>query len=186
MAEKKKISLMMILPPLIFVGVAALFFFGMQRENPDALPSTRVGKPAPALDLVALGSEPLLDDAVLQGEGVKLVNFWGTWCVACRAEHPQLLQMKAMGLQLHGINYNDQPARAEAYLIEEGNPFVTQGEDASGRNNIDWGVYGAPETFIVDPDGIVTYRFAGPITPSVLQNVILPEIEKAKAGQAGM
>ena len=176
---RKGISPMMVLPPVIFLGIAALFFFGMQRDNPDELPSTRVGKPAPSVDLAQLQDEPLLTDAVLQGEGVKLVNFWGTWCVACRAEHPQLLQMKEMGLSLHGINYNDKPGRPEAYLAAEGNPFVTQGVDASGRNNIDWGVYGAPETFIIDPDGVVTYRFAGPITPSILQNVILPEIEKA-------
>lgn len=179
MAEKKRFSLMMVLPPLIFLSIAALFFFGMNRENPDALPSTRIGKPAPALNLVQLADEPLLTDEMLHGPGVKLVNFWGTWCVACRAGHPQLLKMKEMGLQLTGINYNDEPGRPEAYLQREGNPFVAQGVDASGRNNIDWGVYGAPETFIIDASGTVRYRFAGPITDSILQNVILPEIEKA-------
>lgn len=183
MAEttKKGFSPMMFLPPLIFIAIAALFFFGMNRENPDALPSTRVGKPAPAVDLVPLAGMPLLTDEVLREPGVKLVNFWGTWCVACRAEHAQLLQMKKeLGITLHGINYNDEPHRAEAYLKDEGNPFVALGEDKSGRNNIDWGVYGAPETFVIDSNGIVTLRFAGPITPSVLQNVILPAIEAAE------
>jgi cytochrome c biogenesis protein CcmG/thiol:disulfide interchange protein DsbE len=181
MAEKKKFPLMMILPPLIFVGVAALFFFGMVREDPEALPSTRIGKPVPAVDLAPLAGVPLLTDEVLAEPGVKLVNFWGTWCVACRAEHPQLLRMaNELGITLHGVNYNDEPARAEAYLREEGNPFTTLGEDKTGRTKIDWGVYGAPETFVVDGNGVVQLRFAGPITADILRHTILPAIEAAR------
>ena len=180
MAEKKKFSLMMVLPPLIFIGVAALFFFGMHREDPETLPSTRIDKPAPSVDLAPLAGMPLLTDEVLHEPGVKLVNFWGTWCVACRLEHPQLLRMAGeLGITLHGVNYNDEPARAEAYLEREGNPFTALGEDKTGRTKIDWGVYGAPETFVIDGDGVVRLRFAGPITEDILRHTILPAIEAA-------
>ncbi|MGC9369879.1 MAG: DsbE family thiol:disulfide interchange protein [Paracoccaceae bacterium] len=181
MAEKKKFSPMMVLPPLIFVGVAALFFFGMNRDDPNALPSTRINKPVPAVDLAPLAGMPLLTDEVLAEPGVKLVNFWGTWCVACRLEHPQLLRMAdELGITIHGVNYNDEPARAEAYLAKEGNPFTALGEDKSGRTKIDWGVYGAPETFVIDGEGVVRLRFAGPITEDILRHTILPAIEEAQ------
>lgn len=173
----------MFAPPLVFAGLAALFFVGMARDNPDELPSTRVGKPAPTVTLDVLAGQPLLTDEVLRAPGIKMVNFWGTWCVACRAEHPTLLWINEnLDIPLHGVNFDDETHRAEAYLAEEGNPFTTQGEDTQSRTKIDWGVYGAPETFIIDGNGTVLKRYAGPITQRVLNETILPFIRAAEAG----
>ncbi|MBN2905913.1 MAG: DsbE family thiol:disulfide interchange protein [Rhodobacteraceae bacterium] len=170
----------MILPPVIFAALAVLFYIGVSRDDPNALPSTMIGRAAPAMQLDPLADVALLDDAVLREPGVKLVNFWGTWCVACRAEHPQLLHMaNEMGITIHGVNYNDTPERATAYLAREGNPFTALGEDTTGRTKIDWGVYGAPETFVVDGQGVIRLRHAGPITEDVLERVILPAIAAA-------
>ncbi|TCP61891.1 cytochrome c biogenesis protein CcmG/thiol:disulfide interchange protein DsbE [Rhodovulum bhavnagarense] len=180
MTDKKKISPLMFLPPLIFAGLAVLFYIGVTRDDPNALPSTLIGREAPAMQLEPIGEMTLLKDAVLREPGVKLVNFWGTWCVACRQEHPQLLHMaNELGLDIHGVNYDDTQARALAYLEREGNPFSTLGEDISGRTKIDWGVYGAPETFVVDGKGVIHLRYAGPITDKVLNDVILPAIQAA-------
>jgi len=178
-----KISPLMLAPPLVFAGLAALFFVGVNRENPDELPSTRIGKPAPTVTLDVLAGAPLLTDAVLREPGIKMVNFWGTWCVACRAEHPTLLWINDnLDIPLHGVNFDDETARAELYLAEEGNPFTAQGEDTQSKTKIDWGVYGAPETFIVDGEGTVLMRYAGPITSRVLNETILPFIRKAQTG----
>ncbi|WP_137702044.1 DsbE family thiol:disulfide interchange protein [Marimonas lutisalis] len=179
-----KLSPMMVAPPLVFAALAALFYFGMKRDNPDELPSQLVGKQAPPVELAQLGETPLLTDEVLAQPTVKLVNFWGTWCVACRAEHPTLLWMRDnLDVPLHGINFDDTTARALAYLEEDGNPFSHLGEAKTARTKIDWGVYGAPETFIIDANGRVVMRFAGPITQRVLNETILPAIEKAKVGE---
>jgi len=178
-----KFSPLMAAPPLVFAGLAALFFIGVNRENPDELPSTRIGKPAPTITLEPLAGNPLLSDAVLREPGIKMVNFWGTWCVACRAEHPTLLWINEnLDIPLHGVNFDDETARAVAYLRDEGNPFAALGEDTQSKTKIDWGVYGAPETFIIDGDGTVLMRYAGPITSRVLNETILPFIRKAQTG----
>ncbi|MDQ2089170.1 DsbE family thiol:disulfide interchange protein [Marimonas arenosa] len=181
-----KVSPLMIAPPLVFAALAGLFFWGMAREDADVLPSQLIGKDVPPVELVQLGETPLLTDEVLRQPGVKLVNFWGTWCVACRAEHPTLLWMRDnLDVPLHGINFDDTTARALAYLEEDGNPFSHLGEAQTARTKIDWGVYGAPETFIIDGDGVVRMRWAGPITQRVLKETILPAIEEAKGAAAG-
>ncbi|MBK1636191.1 DsbE family thiol:disulfide interchange protein [Rhodovulum adriaticum] len=170
----------MFLPPLIFAGLAVLFYIGVTRDDPNALPSTMIGREAPPTQLVQLGDLTPLTDAELRAPGVKLVNFWGTWCVACRQEHPQLLRMADdMNITIHGVNYDDTQPRALAYLEREGNPFATVGEDTTGRTKIDWGVYGAPETFVVDGQGVIRLRHAGPITDKVLQDIILPAMRAA-------
>lgn len=179
-----RFSPLMVVPPLLFAALAGLFYWGMGRENADVLPSQLVGKPVPPVELAALGETPLLTDALLAAPGVKLVNFWGTWCVACRAEHPTLLWMhENLDAPLYGINFDDTPARALAYLAEEGNPFAALGEARTARTKIDWGVYGAPETFIIDGQGRVRMRWAGPITQRVLKETILPAIKKAAEAQ---
>ncbi|UYV38813.1 DsbE family thiol:disulfide interchange protein [Rhodobacteraceae bacterium D3-12] len=178
-----KLSPMMAAPPIVFAALAGLFLWGMLRENPDELKSTLIGKPAPGVSLEKLGETPLLSDAVLAEPGVKLVNFWGAWCVACRAEHPTLLWMRDnLDVPLHGVNFDDTTERALAYLERDGNPFATLGEAKTARTKIDWGVYGAPETFIIGADGTVLMRYAGPITKRVYEETIGPAIEKAKAG----
>jgi cytochrome c biogenesis protein CcmG/thiol:disulfide interchange protein DsbE len=172
----------MFLPPVLFVGLAALFYFGNMREDRDTLPSAREGQPAPAVQLTQLGDLELFDDAALRDGQVKLVNYWASWCAPCRAEHP-LLEELAQDLPVLGINYRDQPDRALAFLDELGNPFAASGADISGRMALDWGLYGVPETYVVAGDGTVILRFAGPITREVIANRIQPAIERARALQ---
>jgi cytochrome c biogenesis protein CcmG/thiol:disulfide interchange protein DsbE len=112
---------------------------------------------------------------------VKLVNFWASWCAPCRVEHPKLEELAAEGLPIYGVNYKDEPDKALAFLAELGDPYAGIGADAGGRMGLDWGLYGVPETFVIDGDGTVVLRFAGPITQSVLDTTIRPAIEAAQA-----
>lgn len=166
---------LMLLPPVLFAALAVMFWWGMQRDNPDELPSTLVGRDAPAVEAVPLGDLPPLSDAVLRAPGVKLVNFWASWCAPCRAEHPMLEALKAEGVAIHGVNYKDDPAKAQAFLAELGNPYATIGAD-TGRMALNWGVYGVPETFVIDGAGKVLLRYAGPITAQELERVIRPAL----------
>ena len=171
---------LLFLPPLLFAGLAGLLLAGMLRDNPDGLPSAYAGKAAPALQVTALGDGPVLTDALLRVPGVKVVNFWASWCAPCRAEHPRLMEIKAMGLPVYGVNYKDKPADALGLLDELGNPFAALGADATGRMGLDWGLYGVPETFVIDGAGTVVLRFAGPITVQEMERTILPAIAAAK------
>ncbi|MBT8410007.1 MAG: DsbE family thiol:disulfide interchange protein [Alphaproteobacteria bacterium] len=174
-----RISPLAILPPLVFAALAGLFFFGMQRDDPDALPSVRVGQPAPGIDLAPLGPYPAFDVSVLTEPGVKLVNYWASWCAPCRVEHPNLQLLADEGIPIYGINYKDDPQKALAFLEELGNPYAAIGTDSSGRVAIDWGVYGVPETYVIDGDGNVVLRFAGPITQRSLETRVRPAIDAA-------
>ena len=170
---------MMILPPVIFAALAGLFFAGMFREDPDALPSTREGRPAPAVQVTELGTKPLFDDAALREPGAKLVNYWASWCAPCRVEHPHLETLAEEGVPIHGVNYKDDPSKALGFLEDLGDPYVAIGADVSGRMALDWGLYGVPETYVIDGDGVIVLRFAGPITESILESTIRPAIERA-------
>lgn len=169
----------MFIPPAIFGILAGLFFAGMYREDPDALPSAMVGRIAPPVVLTPLGAGPGFGDADLQAGGVKLVNYWASWCAPCRAEHPFLEQLAAEGVPIYGINYKDDPAKALAFLDELGNPYAAMGADVTGRTALDWGLYGVPETFVLAPDGRVVLRFAGPITAQELERRIRPALAQA-------
>ena len=171
---------LLILPLVLFAGMAGLFIAGMKRDNPDALPSAFAGKAAPKLELTALGDGPLLTDAMLRAPGVKVVNFWASWCAPCRAEHPRLVELSAQGVPVYGVNYKDKPEDALGLLTELGNPFAAMGADATGRMGLDWGLYGVPETFVIDGSGTVVLRFAGPITTQEMQRTILPAIAAAR------
>ncbi|WP_176438526.1 DsbE family thiol:disulfide interchange protein [Actibacterium lipolyticum] len=170
----------MILPPLLFLGLAALFFVGMWRDDPDGLPSTRVGQAAPALTVTQLGEGAPFDNAALNAPGVKLVNFWASWCAPCRAEHASLETMQNEGVVIYGINYKDEPANALGFLEELGNPYAAIAADGEGRTALEWGVYGVPETYVIDGNGKIVLRFAGPITQQILNNRIRPAIESAR------
>ncbi|MCC5985169.1 MAG: DsbE family thiol:disulfide interchange protein [Rhodobacteraceae bacterium] len=170
----------MALPPLMFVAIAALFYFGNLREDRDALPSAREGRPAPPVVLTELEGKTLFDDATLRDGEVKLVNYWASWCAPCRAEHP-LLEDLAQEVPVYGVNYRDDPGRALDFLDELGDPFAAIGADANGRMALDWGLYGVPETYVIAGDGTVMLRFAGPITRDVVANRIRPAIEAAAA-----
>ncbi len=172
-----------IIPPVVFSALAGLFLSGMYRDDPDALPSTLVGQPAPALALTPLGPMPPFDAEALGSDGVKIVNYWASWCAPCRVEHPQLMALAASGLPIYGVNYKDDPDKAMEFLSSLGDPYTAIGADKTGRTAIDWGVYGVPETFVIDADGIVVLRFAGPITETILENRIRPAIEAASGTQ---
>lgn len=169
---------LMFLPPVLFVGLAVLFYTGMGREDPEGLPSTMIGREAPAVQVTALGPDAPFSDATLREPGVKLVNFWASWCAPCRAEHPLLEEMAAEGIPILGVNYKDDPAKALGFLDELGNPYAAIGAD-SGRMAIDWGVYGVPETYVIDGEGKIVLRFAGPITRQELERTLRPAMEAA-------
>jgi len=176
MAKKFPIAFLV---PVVAVGVIALFTFGLGRNDPDALPSALQGQTAPTLETTALGTLPQVLDSDLRTGDVKLVNFWASWCAPCRAEHPNLTALAEQGVQIYGINYKDTEANALKFLEDLGNPYTAIGQD-SGRQAINWGVYGVPETFVIDGAGRIILRFPGPITQQVLADTILPAIEAAK------
>ena len=178
-----RIPVLALLPPLIFVALAGLFLGGMFRDDPDALPSTLVGQPAPPVALTQVGATPPFDAGVLRGNGVSLVNFWASWCAPCRVEHAQLMQLKDEGVAIYGVNYKDDADKALAFLDELGDPFAGIGADTDGRMALDWGVYGVPETFVIDTNGTVLLRFAGPVTPVILEKRIRPVLDAALAAQ---
>jgi cytochrome c biogenesis protein CcmG/thiol:disulfide interchange protein DsbE len=171
--------LLVLLPPLIFAGLAGLFAASMMSGTGDELPSALVGQPAPALPDSPLGNLPLATAEMLRGD-VTLVNFFASWCAPCRVEHPHLQALAAQGVEVLGVAYKDDPASAAAFLDELGNPYAAAAQDPQGRAALDWGVYGVPETFVVDAEGRVVARMAGPVTDRVLQDRLLPAMRDAQ------
>lgn len=174
---------LMILPPLLFAGLAAMFFLGMQRDNPSDLPSVFIDRPAPVLPETGLADLPRLRAEDLRTGQVTVVNFWASWCPPCRAEHPVLLEMAERGIRVAGVNMMDDPDKALAYLEEEGNPFFAIATDPQGRNRVEWGVTAPPETFIIRGDGTVAFKFIGPLVGSDYENRFKPALEAALAGE---
>lgn len=176
-----KLSPLMLAPPLVFAALAGLFIWGMGREDPNALPSALAGRAAPEMTLPALGDLPALSAADLHDGQPKLVNFFASWCAPCRVEHPTLTALSDEGIALYGINYKDSPAQALSFLAELGNPYRALAEDRSGRAALEWGVYGVPETFVLDGQGRILHRFAGPLTARALESDIRPALARAAA-----
>ncbi len=174
-----KISPLMIAPPLIFGAFAVLAGIGMFREDPNALPSAREGQTSPPVVLTEFAGKQSFDDATLRDGEVKLVNYWASWCAPCRVEHPNLQALSDEGIPVYGINYKDKLANAEAFLAELGDPYRGIGRDEQGRMGLDWGVYGVPETYVIDGEGTIILRFAGPVTQRVIENTIRPALKKA-------
>ena len=173
----KSRNLLLIIPPLLFLVFAAVAWVGLRRENPDELPSALVGGPAPEIGrTVALRDDPAPTDADLRAPGVKLVNFWASWCGPCRVEHPILTALSEEGIPVIGVNYKDEPEKALRFLAELGDPYARIGADPTGRTGVDWGIYGVPETFVVGPDGEVLLRFPGPLSPDVVEKRIRPAL----------
>ncbi|ATF18125.1 DsbE family thiol:disulfide interchange protein [Phaeobacter gallaeciensis] len=174
-----KVSPVMALPVLVFGGLVALFLAGMFRDDPESLPSAREGQTAPPVVLTAFANDPGFDDATLRDGTVKLVNFWASWCGPCRVEHPSLDALSEEGLAIYGVNYKDQEDNAVGFLEELGNPYRAIGRDEAGRMALDWGVYGVPETYVIDGKGTIILRFAGPITQRVIDSTLRPALERA-------
>lgn len=175
-----RLSPLMALPPLLFAVLAAMFLWGMNRDDPDSLPSVFIGQPAPPLPGAALPGYPALTDADLRAGEITLVNFWASWCPPCRAEHPQLLALQAEGVRLAGVNFKDNAGDADKYLTGARNPFFAIAFDPAGRTAIDWGVTAPPETFIIGPDGTVLFKFVGPLVASDYEQRFLPALRKAQ------
>ena len=162
-----------LLPPIIFFILAIIMFIVLGRENPNELPSQMVGKSAPNLTISPLSELPFFDETDLKASNIKIVNFWASWCAPCRVEHPNIQQISDLGFVVHGINYKDTTRQALQFLNNLGNPYESIGTD-EGRTGLDWGLYGVPETFIIDKQGKVILRHAGPITNKIMTNEILP------------
>jgi cytochrome c biogenesis protein CcmG/thiol:disulfide interchange protein DsbE len=172
--------LLFILPLVLLAGLVAIFAVSLDRD-PGLVRSVLIDKPAPAITLPPLEGSglPGIDPATLKGQ-VTVVNVFASWCVPCRAEHPMLEALKAeTGVKLVGINQKDAAQNAMAFLTELGNPYDAIGVD-SGRASIEWGVYGVPETFVVNAEGVITYKHIGPISMSDIEHELIPAIQRAR------
>lgn len=191
MAEGKS-PLLRVLPVVAFAIVAGFFAMALRSGDPSRLPSTLVGRPAPQtvfppLEGLELNGKPApgFSSAELAKGKVSVVNYWASWCQPCVEEHPFLEQLREQaGVDIYGVNYKDQTDAARRYIGRFGNPYLAVGTDKDGRAAIDWGVYGTPETFIVNGLGEVVYKHVGPISADSLTKKLLPVIEKAKAASA--
>jgi cytochrome c biogenesis protein CcmG, thiol:disulfide interchange protein DsbE len=180
--------LIVLAPLLVFGAMAAMFAFALTKGDPSKLPSALIGKPAPTIALSAIDglnegprAVPLLTQAGLVQGDVTIVNFWASWCGPCVEEHPYLVELaRVPGVRVVGVNYKDLAANARRFLGRYGNPYAAIGADASGRTAIEWGVYGMPETFILDREGRVVFKHVGPITPGALRQTLLPVIERLR------
>lgn len=169
------------IPLVVFVVIAGFLYAGLSRD-PKYVPSPLIDKSAPAFSLPTL-NDPQVNFTPDQMIGkVWLFNIWATWCASCRVEHPLLVDLARSGtVDIIGLNYKDEDAKAVEWLQQLGNPYVTTAVDKDGRIGIDWGFYGAPETFVIDKQGIVRHKHVGPISPDDLTNTILPMVAELRA-----
>jgi cytochrome c biogenesis protein CcmG, thiol:disulfide interchange protein DsbE len=180
---------LVLVPLALFLALAVLFVLRLGAGDPSRLPSALIGRPAPAtalppVDGLTQAGSPLpgIDPTTFKG-AVTLLNVWASWCVPCHDEAPLLTQLaQDARIRLVGINYKDQPDNARRFLGRYGNPFAAVGADQNGRASIEWGVYGVPETFVLDREGRIAFKLVGPITPDNLERALKPAIEKALAG----
>ena len=165
-------------PITVFAVLALVLGWGLTTDS-KILPSTLIGKPVPVFSLEPVEGRTLgLAGADLKGQ-VSLVNVFASWCTACRAEHPLFMKLKAENVvPIHGLNYKDRPQDAARWLDALGDPYTRTGADQNGRVDIEWGVYGVPETFVISKDGRIMYKHIGAITPKVLQEKLIPLIRR--------
>src|SRR5579863_885370 len=171
------------LPMVLFAVLLPAFIFGLN-HNPSVVPSALIGKRVPEFSLPPVKGRALgLSSADLKGH-VSLVNVFASWCVACREEHPLLMRLRAQGVvPIDGLDYKDKPDDAARWLDTMGNPYARTGADRDGRVAIDWGVYGVPETYVIDRQGRIAFKQIGPLTPKVLQGTILPLVARLRGEQ---
>ena len=178
-----------LLPAGIFLVIAAFFAVALQSGDPSKLPSALIGKAVPSTTFPALDGL-LADGRAVSGFSnsdlakgrVSLVNFWASWCPTCIEDHAMVGELKAAsGVDVYGVNYKDEAVAARRFLGRYGNPFTALGTDGNGRSALDWGVYGTPETFVVNGRGEIVYKHVGALTPESIRAKILPAIEAAKS-----
>ena len=173
---------LLLVPAIVFAVLALVFWKGLS-GNPSEIPSALIGKPVPEFKLEAVEGlgVPGFDTATLKQGQVTLVNVWASWCGPCRLEHPHLMELaKRQDIRLFGLNYKDEPANARRFLGTLGQPYAAAGADPDGRAAVDWGVYGVPETFVIDGNGIIRYKWIGPLTADGIARTLDAEIEKAR------
>jgi cytochrome c biogenesis protein CcmG/thiol:disulfide interchange protein DsbE len=164
------------LPLIFFAGLSWFLLRGLQLD-PQALPSALIDKPLPEFSLPVLGREELATRETVTGE-VALFNVWATWCISCRVEHPYLTQLADEGVAIYGINYKDDPGEAVEWLAQLGDPYRLSVVDAEGSLGLDLGVYGAPETYVVDQAGVVRYRHVGVVNERVWLEILQPIVSE--------
>ena len=191
--RRRRPSLLVLLPFLLFVGLAGIFLYQLvSGHDPQQIPSALIGAKAPATDLPPLAGMTLADGSPVPGLNLAsndgrpmLVNVFASWCGPCRQEHPILMELaKDSRFRLVAINYKDQPDNARRFLGGLGNPYAAIGTDLSGRTGIDWGVYGVPETFLVSAEGKILWKQTGPFSPEDVSGKLYPALDKALAGKA--
>jgi cytochrome c biogenesis protein CcmG/thiol:disulfide interchange protein DsbE len=170
-----------LVPLAIFALLVAFLYRGLSLD-PKLVPSPLVGKPMPTFTLTRQDNPATtISDADFKGK-VTLLNVWATWCVSCRQEHETLVELAKTGqVDIYGLNYKDNREDAKRWLTRFGNPYVANAFDSDGRVGIDWGVYGAPETFIIDREGIIRHKHIGPLTIQIINDEILPLVAKLKS-----
>ena len=181
-------ALPVLVPVLVFAALAGLFLVALGKGDPSRIPSALIGRQAPALTLAPVDglardgeALPGIGPADLARGTPVIVNFWASWCLPCADEHPQLVALaQQTGVTILGINHKDQPQNAARFLARLGNPYTAVGADTNGRAAIEWGVYGMPETFVVDGAGKIVFKQVGPIGPDALVRQILPALAKAR------
>lgn len=173
-----------LLPLAVALVIGGFLFVGLSLR-PKEIPSVLIGKSVPEFDLPALPARPKgLKTADLKGQ-VSLVNVFASWCVSCRVEHPLFMKLKAQGVvPLHGLNYKDEGAAAMGWLKRYGDPYDRVGHDLKGRVGIDWGVYGVPETFLINAEGRIVCKHIGPVMESDLKEKLLPAVAALRRGDA--
>jgi len=164
----------LLIPLALFIALVAFLLIGLQRD-PHEVPSPLINRPAPAFQLPQLQDQNKTFSAQEMRGKVWLLNVWATWCVACRDEHPLLIEYaRSNVVPIYGLNYKDDRAAALQLLKEEGNPYVLNAFDGDGRVAIDYGVYGAPESYLIDREGVIRFKQIGPITREVWEKQIVP------------
>ncbi|MFQ5938685.1 MAG: DsbE family thiol:disulfide interchange protein [Alphaproteobacteria bacterium] len=174
-----------IAPAVLFLVLAVALWWGLGHD-PSIVPSALIDKPAPAFKLPPLEEEkPGLSEQDLEGQ-VSLVNVFASWCLPCQAEHPLLMRLAEDGVTIFGLNYKNEPEDARNWLGRLGDPYSQIGVDLDGRVSIDWGIYGVPETFVVDSSGRIRYKHIGPMAPGDVELCIRPVIERLKEEGPGL
>ncbi len=167
-------------PLFVFAALSVFFFVGLQKD-PSILPSALIDKPAPSFQLTQLHNpEKTFSPENMKGK-VWLLNVWASWCQACRSEHPLFMEIaRTTDVPLYGLNYKDEAGNAKQWLTELGNPYALSAADLDGFVGIDFGVYGVPETFLIDKQGVIRYKHVGPVSRKDWKEIIMPKIQELR------